>query len=342
MMTIPALGLDPDAASGHDQGMAPVLQVEDLAVTFFTPTGPVHVLTGVDLTVNAGEILGIVGESGSGKSVTALSIVRLLPQQGRITNGRILFQDQDLVAIPIQAVRRIRGNEISMIFQNPRSSLNPVFRVGTLMREVLRVHGGFRRAKADEQAMRLLADVGLPDPASVLRRYPHQLSGGMAQRVMIALALASSPRLLIADEPTTALDVTIQHQIIVLLNRLRAERGLTQVVITHNLGVVAELCDRVAVMYAGTIVEDGPTVAIFDEPRHPYTRGLLAARARTDTTIILASIPGQVPDLRHRPRGCPFHPRCPFARPICSEVKPALDQVGPRHRAACHFWREIA
>jgi oligopeptide/dipeptide ABC transporter ATP-binding protein len=342
MMTIPALGLDPDAASGHDQGMAPVLQVEDLAVTFFTPTGPVHVLIGVDLTVNAGEILGIVGESGSGKSVTALSIVRLLPQQGRITNGRVLFQDQDLVPIPIQAVRRIRGNEISMIFQNPRSSLNPVFRVGTLMREVLRVHGGFRRAKADEQAMRLLADVGLPDPASVLRRYPHQLSGGMAQRVMIALALASSPRLLIADEPTTALDVTIQHQIIVLLNRLRAERGLTQVVITHNLGVVAELCDRVAVMYAGTIVEDGPTVAIFDEPRHPYTRGLLAARARTDTTTILASIPGQVPDLRHRPRGCPFHPRCPFARPICSEVKPALDQVGPRHRAACHFWREIA
>jgi peptide/nickel transport system ATP-binding protein len=148
--------------------------------------------------------------------------------------------------------------------------------------------------------------------------------------------------LLIADEPTTALDVTIQHQIIVLLKRLRAERGLTQIVITHNLGVVAELCDRVAVMYAGTIVEDGPTVAIFDEPRHPYTRGLLAARARTDTTIILASIPGQVPDLRHRPRGCPFHPRCPFARPICSEVKPALDQVGPRHRAACHFWREIA
>jgi oligopeptide/dipeptide ABC transporter ATP-binding protein len=342
MMTIPALGLDPDATSGHVQGVAPVLQVEDLAVTFFTPTGPVHVLIGVDLTVNAGEILGIVGESGSGKSVTALSIVRLLPQQGRITNGRILFQDQDLVAIPIQAVRRIRGNEISMIFQNPRSSLNPVFRVGTLMREVLRVHGGFRRAKADEQAMRLLADVGLPDPASVLRRYPHQLSGGMAQRVMIALALASSPRLLIADEPTTALDVTIQHQIIVLLNRLRAERGLTQIVITHNLGVVAELCDRVAVMYAGTIVEDGPTVAIFDEPRHPYTRGLLAARARTDTTTILASIPGQVPDLRQRPRGCPFHPRCPFAQPICSEVKPTLDQVGPQHRAACHFWREIA
>ena len=294
-MTIPALGLDPDAASGHVQGVAPVLQVEDLAVTFFTPTGPVHVLIGVDLTVNAGEILGIVGESGSGKSVTALSVVRLLPQQGRITNGRVLFQDQDLVPIPIQAVRRIRGNEISMIFQNPRSSLNPVFRVGALMREVLRVHGGFRRANADEQAMRLLADVGLPDPASVLRRYPHQLSGGMAQRVMIALALASSPRLLIADEPTTALDVTIQHQIIVLLKRLRAERGLTQIVITHNLGVVAELCDRVAVMYAGTIVEDGPTVPIFDEPRHPYTRGLLAARARTDTTTILASIPGQVP-----------------------------------------------
>ena len=298
---------------------------------------------GVDLTVNAGEILGIVGESGSGKSVTALSIMRLLPQPGRITGGRVLFQDQDLVPIPIQAdTTDPRRRDLDDL---PESALLPQPGLPSRRRSCARSFAstaGSEGRGATNRPSRLLADVGLPDPASVLRRYPHQLSGGMAQRVMIALALASSPRLLIADEPTTALDVTIQHQIIVLLKRLRAEHGLTQIVITHNLGVVAELCDRVAVMYAGTIVEEGPTVAIFDEPRHPYTRGLLAARARTDTTTILASIPGQVPDLRQRPRGCPFHPRCPFARPICSEVKPALDQVGPQHRAACHFWREIA
>jgi oligopeptide/dipeptide ABC transporter ATP-binding protein len=320
----------------------PLLQVEDLRVTFFTPAGPVNVLEGVNLAVNPGEILGIVGESGSGKSVTALAVMRLLRRPGRVTDGRVLFRGTDLLALSPDQMRGIRGEEISMIFQNPRSSLNPVFRVGKVLREVLRVHEGLRGAAADRRAVALLADVGLPDPPAILGRYPHQLSGGMAQRVMIALALASSPRLLIADEPTTALDVTIQFQIITLLSRLRAERGLAQIVITHNLGVVAELCDRVAVMYAGTIVEEGPTVAIFDEPRHPYTRGLLAARARTETVGALASIPGQVPDLRHRPPGCPFHPRCDFARDVCVERVPVLEAAGDRHRVACHRWREIA
>jgi oligopeptide/dipeptide ABC transporter ATP-binding protein len=320
---------------------SPLLQVVDLRVTFFTPAGPVNVLEGVNLSLAAGEILGIVGESGSGKSVTALSIVRLLRRPGRVTGGRIVYRGNDLLSLPAGAMRGIRGEEISMIFQNPRSSLNPVFRVGKVLREVLRVHEGLKGIDADRRATALLADVGLPDPAAILHRYPHQLSGGMAQRVMIALALASSPRLLIADEPTTALDVTIQFQIITLLARLRAERDLAQIVITHNLGVVAELCDRVAVMYAGTIVEEGPTTAIFDEPRHPYTRGLLAARARTETVGTLASIPGQVPDLRQRPAGCPFHPRCTYAREVCAETVPVLEDAGARHRVACHRWREI-
>jgi oligopeptide/dipeptide ABC transporter ATP-binding protein len=321
---------------------APLLQVQDLRVTFFTPAGPVDVLQGVNLAVNPGEILGVVGESGSGKSVMALSVMRLLRRPGRVTDGQILFRGTDLLTLAPGEMRGIRGEEISMIFQNPRSSLNPVFRVGKVLREVLRVHEGLRGEEANRRAATLLADVGLPDPASILSSFPHQLSGGMAQRVMIALALASSPRLLIADEPTTALDVTIQYQIITLLKRLREVRGLAQIVITHNLGVVAELCDRVAVMYAGTIVEEGPTLAIFDEPRHPYTRGLLAARARTETVGALANIPGQVPDLRRRPPGCPFHPRCAFAIDVCAETVPPLEDAGDRHRVACHRWREIA
>jgi len=313
-------------------------------VRFDTLAGPVSVLEGVNLTVADGEILGIVGESGSGKSVTALSILRLLRRPGRVTGGRALFRGVDLLELGPREMRAIRGDLISMIFQTPRSSLNPVFPIGKVLREVLRVHSGLGGRAAESRAVELLTDVGLPDPAEVLRRYPHQLSGGMAQRVMIALALASAPDLLLADEPTTALDVTIQHQIITLLSQLRADRGLAQIVITHNLGVVAELCDRVAVMYAGTIVEEAPVEAIFDEPRHPYTRGLLAARARAESTGTLASIPGQVPDLRRRPSGCPFHPRCAHARGVCTEAVPALEDAGPGsgRRVACHVWREIA
>jgi oligopeptide/dipeptide ABC transporter ATP-binding protein len=336
-----ALGPLPAVPRGSTAAV-PLLRVDDLRVAFFTPAGPMRVLEGVTLAVDEGEILGIVGESGSGKSVTALSIARLLPRPGQVTGGRVLFRGHDLLTLSPRKLRGIRGEEISMIFQNPRSSLNPVFRVGTLLGEVLRVHEGLRGTAARQRAMQLLTDVGLPAPEAILCRFPHQLSGGMAQRVMIALALASSPSLLIADEPTTALDVTIQFQIITLLSRLRREHGLAQIVITHNLGVVAELCDRVAVMYAGTIVEEGPTAVIFDEPRHPYTRGLLAARVRTETIAALSSIPGQVPDLRQRPSGCPFHPRCAYARAICSETVPVLADVAPRHRAACHFWREIA
>jgi peptide/nickel transport system ATP-binding protein len=273
--------------------------------------------------------------------VTALSIVRLLRGAGRITSGRILYRGKDLAGLSAADMTRIRGNEISMIFQNPRSSLNPVFRIGKTLREVLRVHEGLSGRAADARAVELLADVGLPDPASVLKRYPHQVSGGMAQRAMIALALASKPSLLIADEPTTALDVTIQYQIMMLLRRLRQETGLAQIVITHNLGVVAELCERVSVMYAGGIVEEGATIDIFDDPRHPYTRGLLAARPHSRSVGRPQTIPGQVPDLRNRPSGCPFHPRCAYARDICVEVAPPLESDGG-HKVACHFSKEIA
>jgi oligopeptide/dipeptide ABC transporter ATP-binding protein len=320
----------------------PLLHVDHLEAAFFTPGGVVPLLPRVDLAVAEGEIVGLVGESGCGKSVTALSILGLLRPPGRVTGGRVRFAGRDLLTLPADELRHVRGGEIAMIFQNPRSSLNPVFRIGRILREVLRVHLGLRGRAADRRAVALLADVGLPDPVVILDRYPHQLSGGMAQRVMIALALASSPRLLIADEPTTALDVTIQFQIISLLSRLRRERGLAQIVITHNLGVVAELCDRVAVMYAGAVVESGPVAEIFDTPRHPYTRGLLEARARTDTTGTLATIPGQVPDLRHRPAGCPFHPRCAWARELCHAAMPPTEPSGDGHLVACHFWREVA
>ncbi len=319
-----------------------LLRVEGLRVEFRLPHHTVVVLDGIDLRVGAGEILGLVGESGSGKSVTALAIAGLLRPPGVVAGGSVRFAGEDLLALDAEAMRAIRGDRISMIFQNPRASLNPVLTVGKVLREVLLVHGGLRGARARERATELLGDVGLPDPASVLRRYPHQLSGGMAQRVMIALALASSPELLLADEPTTALDVTIQYQIIRLLSRLRRERDLAQIVISHNLGVIAELCDRVAVMYAGAVVEEAPVAAIFDEARHPYTRGLLAARARTESAGELESIPGQVPDLRERPSGCPFHPRCAHANARCRSAVPPSETAGPDRRVACHRWRELA
>ncbi len=321
----------------------PLLRLDGVHVTFDAPSGSAHILDGVNLSIQSGEILGIVGESGSGKSVTAMSIIQLLQKPGRISGGRIVYKGTDLMQISKEEMRKIRGNEISMIFQNPRSALNPVFKIGRVINEVLKIHEGLSGAKAHKRAIELLSNVGLADPESVLTRYPHQVSGGMAQRVMIALALASRPSLLIADEPTTALDVTIQYQIIQLLKRLQKEADLTQIVITHNLGVVAELCERVVVMYAGTVVEEGRTIDIFDSPKHPYTRGLLAARAaHASGEGKLQTIPGQVPDLRERPTGCPFHPRCAFATKACSKDAPSLMSVGENHKAACLRWEEIS
>jgi peptide/nickel transport system ATP-binding protein len=322
--------------------MTAILEVRELTTAFPSPAGPVNVLDGVDFDVEDGEILGIVGESGSGKTMTALSVTQLLPAAARIGGGEILFRGQNLLALSGGAMNRVRGEQISMIFQSPRASLNPLYRVETTLAQVLRAHRKLRGDAAKKVAVELLADVGLPDPPRVLRQYPHQLSGGMAQRVMIAFALASNPSLLIADEPTTALDVTVQLQIIQLLSRLVKEHGLTLILITHNLSVVAELCDRVIVMYLGKIVEEGPVLEIFDRPRHPYTVGLLASRPTVHDEGELAAIPGQVPDLRDRPSGCPFHTRCGYAQEICAEQHPAREAVGPGHAVECHFWKEVA
>jgi oligopeptide/dipeptide ABC transporter ATP-binding protein len=321
--------------------VAPILDVRGLKTAFPSPSGLVNVLDGVDFEVQDGEILGIVGESGSGKTMTALSVTRLLPTTARIRAGEILFRGSDLLGLDGRAMNRVRGEQISMIFQSPRASLNPLYRVETTLAQVLRAHRGLRGAAARRVALELLADVGLPDPERLLRRYPHELSGGMCQRVMIAYALASNPSLLIADEPTTALDVTVQLQIIQLLSRLREEHGLTLILITHNLSVIAELCDRVLVMYLGKIVEEGPVLEIFDRPRHPYTVGLLASRPSAHTDGTLAVIPGSVPDLRDRPPGCPFHPRCPYAKEVCSDEEPAREMTTESHYVECHLWREV-
>jgi oligopeptide/dipeptide ABC transporter ATP-binding protein len=319
-----------------------LLQAKDLCTYFFTPQGVAKVLDGLSFAVPAGLVTGVVGESGSGKSVTALSIVRLLRPPGKIVGGSISFDGRDLTALPESEMRKVRGKEISMIFQNPRGSLNPVFRVSSLLSTVFAIHRGLKGKENEAASLEILDQVGLPNPRAILRRYPHELSGGMCQRVMIALALACAPKMLIADEPTTALDVTIQLQIIGLLAGLRDRLGLTQILITHNLGVVAELCDRVAVMYAGKIVEEGDVGTIFALPRHPYTIALNRARPRVTDSGDLVSIPGAVPDLRTPPSGCRFHPRCSYAQAICREVEPALEAIGQGHRVACHFWSEVS
>lgn len=332
MIDLPATEAEPSS----------LLQIEDLRTHFFTPTGIVRVLDGMSLSAQRGMITGVVGESGSGKSVSFLSVVRLLKPPGRMVGGSVKFKGRDLARLSESEMRRVRGKEISMIFQNPRGSLNPVFRIGELLQTVFETHRSLKGKAAEAASMEILDQVGLPNPRAVMRRYPHELSGGMCQRVMIALALSCAPDLLIADEPTTALDVTIQLQIIGLLAGLRDELGLTQIIITHNLGVVAEVCDRVIVMYAGKVVEEGDVNTIFATPRHPYTVGLNRSRPRTHGTGELLSIPGTVPDLRRPPSGCPFHPRCAHAREICKDIEPPLEAIGNGHRVACHFWQEVS
>jgi oligopeptide/dipeptide ABC transporter ATP-binding protein len=315
----------------------PLLEIRALRTYFDTPRGTVKVLDGLDLDVEPGRILGLVGESGSGKSVTAYSIMRLLRPPGRIAGGEIRFAGRDLLALRESEMRKVRGKEIGMIFQDPRGFLDPVTRIGALLEEIYRTHERVSRKQARARALEMVSAVGLPAPERVMRSYPHELSGGMAQRAMIALALACSPELLIADEPTTALDVTIQIQIIRLLAQLRERFGLTIVLITHNLNVVAEVCDDLAVMYAGEIVELGPSAEVFERPRHPYTASLLRARPTIVRGERLADIPGRVPDLLEPPPGCRFSPRCFMAEKICSEEAPALRALRPGHRSRCHF-----
>jgi oligopeptide/dipeptide ABC transporter ATP-binding protein len=320
-----------------------VLSVRDLVTTFDTDAGRLTAVDGVSFDVRRGRTLGIVGESGCGKSVTALSIMRLLPQpMGRIQGGRILFEGRDLATLPPAELHQIRGGRIGMIFQEPMTALNPVQPIGRQLSEVFLLHRTKDAADAWRRGAEMLRKVGIPAPEIRMHEYPHQLSGGMRQRVVIAMALACEPAVVIADEPTTALDVTIQAQILELMQALQRDLGLAVVLITHDLGVIAETCDDVIVMYAGRVAESGPVEAIFDRPAHPYTRGLLDSIPRLEGTrkARLRVIEGMVPGLRDLPAGCRFQNRCPHRIDRCATA-PALEAVGPDHAAACHRWREL-
>jgi peptide/nickel transport system ATP-binding protein/oligopeptide transport system ATP-binding protein len=308
-----------------------------LTTVFDTPRGPVAAVNDVSFEIRTGETLGLVGESGSGKSVTALSILRLVQPPGRIANGRIVFNGRDLLSLDERAIREVRGAGISLIFQEPMTALNPVFTVGDQIGEALVVHGRATRREARAAAIELLRAVRIPDPDSRVRDYPHQLSGGMRQRVMIAIALACRPPLVIADEPTTALDVTIQAQILDLLREMKSAFHLSLLLITHDLGVIAETADRVVVMYAGRIVETGPVRAIFRSPQHPYTRGLLASIPGSAPGQPLRAIEGSVPLLDALPPGCAFHPRCPDQFDRCITVPPPDYMAGPEQTAKCYL-----
>jgi len=321
---------------------SPLLEIEDLQTHFFTRDGVVRAVDGVSFSVSVGETLAVVGESGCGKSVTSLSVLRLIASPpGRIVAGRIRFQGQDLLQLSERKMRAIRGNEISMIFQEPMTSLNPVLSIGRQISETLRLHRGMSQQAAEERSVEMLGLVGIPEAAQRTAQYPHELSGGMRQRVMIAMALACDPKLLIADEPTTALDVTVQAQILDLMRQLKAKTGTAIILITHSLGLVAEMAQRVVVMYGGRKVEEAPVQALFGRPRHPYTRALLKSVPRLRSSLSgsgqqrLAEIPGVVPSLREAIAGCIFAPRCAHAVERCRQDYPPLEQKAANHWVAC-------
>ncbi len=323
-----------------------LLEIKGLKTHFATDEGMVHAVDGVDLFVDRGETLGVVGESGCGKSVTALTVMRLLAMPpARIVAGEILWQGQDLITLDIDAMRRIRAKEIAMVFQEPMTSLNPVYTIGDQVAEVIRLHEGLGRRAALERAVDMLKLVHISNPERRVRDYPHQFSGGMRQRVMIAMALACNPKLLIADEPTTALDVTIQAQILDLLGELKSRMGMAVMLITHAMGVIAETAQRVVVMYAGKVVEEAPVRELFASPRHPYTQGLIRSIPRIDTAALhkkrLETISGVVPSLLDPAPGCRFAPRCRFAREACTRHTPPLREIVPGHKVACLFAEEV-
>ena len=321
-----------------------LLEVTDLTTEFDTDEGRVRAVDQISFSVNQGETLGIVGESGCGKSVTALSIMRLLPQpMGQIVGGSIVFQGKDLVHLPLNHMEKIRGNEIGMVFQEPMTALNPVHTIGKQLTEVLLLHNDYKAQIAIREAIDILDKVGIPSPDVRMAEYPHQLSGGMRQRIVIAMALACKPALLIADEPTTALDVTIQAQILELIKELQADMGMAVVLITHDLGVIAETCEQVVVMYAGKVAEKGSVYDIFDRPAHPYTRGLLASIPTLDTEpkSILSTIEGMVPGLRDLPAGCRFENRCPHSNSGCTQSSPSPHLLEAHHEVSCLRWQEI-
>ncbi len=317
-----------------------LLEVKDLKTYFYTNEGVVKAVDGLSYHVNKGECVGIVGESACGKSVSAMSLLRLIPYPpGIIVGGEILFKGEDLLKVSEERMRDIRGNKIAMVFQEPTTSLNPVLTVGRQISESLELHRGLDREAARNESVRLLRLVGIPDPERRVKDYPHQFSGGMQQRIMIAMALSCDPELLIADEPTTSLDVTVQAQLLEIIANLRSELGAAVIIITHNLGVVARYVDRVNVMYAGSLVETGPTEAIYAEPKHPYTLGLLASVPRLDSPRkqSLRVIKGLPPNMARLPKGCPFAPRCEYAMDRCRMEKPPLEQVGDNHFRACFY-----
>jgi len=320
--------------------MQSLLSVRGLETRFATRKGTVTAVDGIDFEIRKGEVIGIAGESGCGKSVTSLSILRLLPENGEVSGGEILMNGRDLRLLSESEMCAVRGNEIAMIFQDPMTSLNPVLDLSTQLCEPFMVHRGFSRKDAEAKALEMLVKVGIPSPELRMREYPHQLSGGMRQRVMIAMALSCSPQLLIADEPTTALDVTTQAQILDLMRDLRDETGTAIMLITHDLGVLAEMAENILVMYAGREVEYAPAAGIFQEPKHPYTVGLLRSIPRLDEDVeSLQTIAGVVPNQYEMPAGCRFRPRCPDAMPICAERRPDLYRVGEA-RVACFKYAE--
>lgn len=322
----------------------PLLVVDQLITEFDTDEGRVRAVDDVSFSVREGQTLGIVGESGCGKSVTALSIMRLLPQpMGQIVGGAVQFEGRDLASLTIEEMERVRGNSIGMVFQEPMTALNPVHTIGKQLTEGLRLHKGLSAREATVQAVEILDRVGIPSPDIRMGEYPHQLSGGMRQRVLIAIALACRPALLIADEPTTALDVTIQAQILELIKDLQNEMRMSVILITHDLGVIAETCDDVVVMYAGKVAEQGSVYDIFDRPSHPYTRGLLSSIPTLDATpkSTLSVIEGMVPGLRDLPPGCRFENRCPHASGPCSEAPPPEETIAEQHRVSCYQWQTL-
>jgi oligopeptide/dipeptide ABC transporter ATP-binding protein len=317
--------------------MPQLLEVKDLCVSFLTPKGELRVVDGVSFSATSGRLTGVVGESGSGKTISVLSIMRLLPEAARITSGSILYDGTDLLKLDEAAMRTVRGARIAMIFQEPMTSLNPVFTIGSQIGEAIRLHQRVGRRETRDRAIAALHTVGIADPARRINDYPHQLSGGMRQRVMIAMALACQPRLLIADEPTTALDVTIQAQILDLIRELQQRLGLAVILVTHDLGIVAQYADDVTILYAARVMERAATQELFANPLNPYTRGLLSSIPGIDgrNSRRLAAIPGSTPNAAAPPSGCRFHPRCPRAIDQCAQVDPVLERKAPDHYAAC-------
>jgi oligopeptide/dipeptide ABC transporter ATP-binding protein len=315
-----------------------LLEIESLRVEFPSEEGPLVAVKGVDLAIEPGEVLGLVGESGSGKSLTCRAVMRMVPEPGEIAAGAIRFDGEDVLSLGKSKLRELRSHSVGMIYQNPFGSLNPTMRVGAQIAETLRVNRGLGRSAAKTEAVALLDRVGIDDPERRYGSYPHELSGGMCQRVMIAIATASSPRLMLADEPTTALDVTTQAQILKLLGQMRAEEGMAMLLVSHDFGVIAQACDRVAVMYGGHIVETGPVETIYHEPEHPYTRALLNSVPELDSAGNVqrrAALAGHPPELSDVIGGCVFAPRCEFAKPECASVSMKLEPVGPEHASAC-------